>query len=618
MNLGALPLCPRIRLLTSNAYPFSQRHARTSYGADGGSSNAGGGWEPDNSYTMASDSLSGDVSAAGGKLRACLACGMAALFVAAVMIAVQVPIFDRTIVPLDEGQLLAIAYRIRNGELLYRDIYTGIFPGVYYATALLVWLAGADLLVTRWAAVFLNVAVALLLWSLASRLVRPFWALLPPLLFAILVVIGFPALTILSYSVLSLLFALIAVLSFVRYLEAGRTRDAVLTGLALTACALTKQNYGVYTAMGIVVGFVWARPGSRLADRGIARALAPVALAGSAATLAAFGALVVAGGWNAFLDATVFSLFASQLTAFNQPIPPIFGPHPEHDGRFMFLYTPPILFNYIMHGEQVLGHWVTGTIRSASVRLGYGLTLATLAIAPLTLLLRTGSDRPATHRSARVVCAFAAIFFLGIFPSAIWSHLTVVVVPVLLLCAWLADGIDRGLAGLARAASLAWRGVFLVALAAAAYVIVRIEADVRRWYPEPMGVPAVSLRVSPTQAALFNGAYEFLIACADPGEAIFVAPDMPVLYVATGGRNPTPYDLTIPGNVKDDVIVERLQASRARCIVYNPRMYAQFSDFRAIFPRFTSYLETVYTRAATISAGDETWHGLERKPEPVP
>jgi hypothetical protein len=565
---------------------------------------------------MTAHSASGELPRfAAAKRRSRLLAPFAALLVVAVMAAVQLPIFDRTIVPLDEGQLLAIAYRINNGERLYRDIYTGIFPGVYYATALLVSLAGADLLVTRWAALVLNAAVALLLWALASRMVRPFWALLPPLLFAILVILGFPALTMLGYSMLSLALALSALLAFLRYLEGARVANALLCGAALALCALTKQNYGIYASFGIAVGFLWARSGSALADRGIIRPLVPVAAAGALVSAVGLGLIAASGAWNDFIDATVLSLFASQLTAFNQPIPPIFGPHPENDGRFMFLYTPPILFNYIMHGDQFLGHWVTATIRGASVRLGYGLTLASLALAPLTLVSSGGRTDPSSRRAARVISAFAAGFFLGIFPSAIWSHLTIVVVPVLLSAAWLVQWLDDNLARLVRPASLAWKGVFLAALVVAAYGILRIQGDLARWYPEPLKLPAATLRVGWAQAALFREAHRFLTECSEPGDAILVAPDMPVLYVSTGGRNPTPYDLTIPGNVKDDLIVERLEASRTRCIVYNPRMYAQFADFRTIFPRFTSYLETRYDRVASMKAGDEVWYGLVRKPE---
>ena len=95
--------------------------------------------------------------------------GAIAVGVAALAAVAQLPSFDRSAVPMDEGQLLAIAGRLLDGEVLYRDIYTGIFPGVYYSTAVLLWIFGEDAVVTRWTQLVLNAAVAGCLWSLGDR-----------------------------------------------------------------------------------------------------------------------------------------------------------------------------------------------------------------------------------------------------------------------------------------------------------------------------------------------------------------------------------------------------------------------------------------------------------------
>jgi hypothetical protein len=42
---------------------------------------------------------------------------------------------------------------LQDGKLLYRDLHTGIFPGIYHFTTLLFNLFGNDLIVTRWAEV---------------------------------------------------------------------------------------------------------------------------------------------------------------------------------------------------------------------------------------------------------------------------------------------------------------------------------------------------------------------------------------------------------------------------------------------------------------------------------
>src|SRR5215510_5229617 len=95
-----------------------------------------------------------------------LALVAAPIVIAALGLLAQLGIYDRSIVHVDEGQLVAIASRLLHGEVLYRDIYTGIFPGLYYTSAALFSLFGSDVRVTRFAAVAVNTATALALWLL--------------------------------------------------------------------------------------------------------------------------------------------------------------------------------------------------------------------------------------------------------------------------------------------------------------------------------------------------------------------------------------------------------------------------------------------------------------------
>ena len=130
-----------------------------------------------------------------GWWRGGLAAGVAALAVLA-----QLPTLDRSAVPVDEGQLVSIADRILHGEVLYRDVYTGIFPGIYYVTALLLDVFGEDVLVTRWAQALVNAATVACLGLLGLRVMRPAWAGLAPVLYLALVIVGFPGLTMFNYS----------------------------------------------------------------------------------------------------------------------------------------------------------------------------------------------------------------------------------------------------------------------------------------------------------------------------------------------------------------------------------------------------------------------------------
>jgi len=548
-----------------------------------------------------------------GRWRWGLAAGLAALAVLA-----QLPTLDLSAVPVDEGQLVSIADRILRGEVLYRDIYTGIFPGIYYATALLLDVFGRDVLVTRWAQALVNAASVACLWLLGLRVMRPAWATLAPVLYLALVVVDFPGLTMFNYSPLALLLALFALLFLLRYLESARPADGIAVGLLLGACGIVKQNFGGLGLLALGLGLVWGRRGGPLACRSLAAVFLPVLASGAALGIGMLAAFAAAGALPDLFHAAFLAVGRTQMDAFSDPFPPIFGPHPHDDPRFVFVYTPAALFNYLVRGETIFGAPVSPLLRGASIRLAYGGALATLLAGVVLLWSERAGGSCERLRATRAVVLFALLFFLGIFPSAIWSHLAFVLAPVLLVLGLVGERISRRIEVHGRAAAWGWKGLF-AALALGALVSGwRISADLRRWYPEPLGLARATLRVSPEQRALLRGATHFLESCARPGEPVFVAPDMPLVYFLANRTNPTPFDLVIPGDVSGPRIVERLAETRTRCVVYNPKMYPQFAPFDELFPEVARHLETAYRRAAVIRGEAGEWYGLVRQRKPGP
>lgn len=534
------------------------------------------------------------------------AVGLLALFA-------QLPSLNRGAVPLDEGQLVAIADRILAGEVLYRDIYTGIFPGIYYVTAALFGVFGEDVVVTRWAAALVNAGIAVGLYLVGARAMRPAWALLAPALYVALVPFAYPALTMFNYSPLAMVLAVWALVFLLRYLEGARLRDAALSGLMLGACGLVKQNFGALASLAVAIGLAWGRLGNGpLARRSLLGGILPIVLCAVAPALLALAALAGAGALPAFLHDTVSALGESQLEAFDDPIPPIFGSHPQDDGRFVFAYTPSSLYAYLLLGKKLFGVGMSPELRSAAIRLAYGGALATLLGGALLLGLDR-RDAPAERRAARCVVVFAGLLFLGIFPSAIWSHLAYVLAPVLLLFALVAERVASAAGRVGPALGRAVAVGCAAFCAAALAVGVHISVDLRGWYPEPLGVERGSLYVSSDQRALLGGAARFLTSCAQPAEPVFVAPDMPLVYFLADRRNPTPYDLIIPGAIDGALIVQRLVSTQTSCIVYNPVMYLQFAAFDELFPEVAAHLASDYRRETVIAGAHASWWGLVRE-----
>lgn len=525
----------------------------------------------------------------------------------------QLPLLDRNFVPMDEGHLALTASRLLDGDLLYRDIHTGIFPGIYLLAAGLFAVFGEDVIVTRFAQCAVNAATVALLFTIGLRLVPLRWAVIPALLFVALGWISFPVLTMFNYAALSGLFGLAALLAALRYADAGRRADGAAIGLLVGLCLFTKQNYGGLAAVGIAAGLSLARPGSGLASRSWTGTFRPVVAAGSAFLLVAIGWLATTGVAAAWVDTTFLSLVGPQLERFDNPIPPIFGPHPEGDARFVFLYIPSSLFDFVLRGDPFLGRPLDLDRISTLVRLFYGLPLAALVAATARLAWTAGRRAPDRERAAELllVC-FAVAFFFGIFPSAVYSHLAYVLAPVLLLFAWLGRELEAALARRSVAGARAWLALAWTLTAAALAAAATIPPHVRGTYTAESGLPHVSLRVMPGQAKLHAEAMEFIAGCATPGEPIFTLPILPVLYLASGHPNPVKWDLLIPGSIDEHAIVAVLARERVRCVVRQRDMSPEFPKLSELYPTLDAYVRRNYRRGRALEGAGQLWHGLVR------
>ncbi len=530
----------------------------------------------------------------------------------------QLAVLDRSFVPLDEGHLALTAHRILDGDLLYRDIHTGLFPGVYWLTAGLFALFGEDLLVTRIAQAFVNLATVLLLWAIGLRLAPARWALLPCVLLVALGWMAFPVLTMLNYAAVAGLFGLAALLQAIRYAETGRTGAGVAVGVLVGLCLLSKQNYGGLAALALGAGLLAVRGRSALAGRPLVPLFAPVVAGGSALLLLAGVGLAATSSLPDWLDRTLLTLLGSQLASFDNPMPPVLGPHPEGEIRFFYLYMPSALFDRLVRGEPFLGGPLEPTAISSWIRLSYGLPLAILLAASARLAWSAGARArgacSASGLSAPAILAggYGVVFFFGIFPSAVYSHLVYVLAPILLLAGWLGAGLEAWLEERARGLGRTSWGM-AVSLTAALFVAsATLPAGVRAAYATPSTLPGATLRLSSTQAALHEQAIRFVEDCAQPGEPIFTLPVLPILYLASGHPNPVRYDLLIPGAIDEDEIIERLETRRVRCIVRQRDMYPEFRPLEALYPKLDGYILENYTRGRPLRSGDQLWHGLVR------
>jgi hypothetical protein len=532
----------------------------------------------------------------------------------------QIPLAHSGHVALDEGQITMIGSRLVSGEYLYRDIYTGIFPGIYWITEALFRLFGVDILVTRYAQLVFNALLAVSVWRFSLKLASPSSAWLAALLHVALVYSSFPGLSFLSYSTVSLFFAMEAALAACAYASAGRVRDGVVCGLLLAATTVVKQNYGALALFSIAIGLVWSRPHGPLRQRTLVQAATPVVASGLVVAVAAGGYLFATESFGAFWEYTFLTLFGPQLSAYNQPMASVFGEHTVHDGIFVFLYTPGILFCYLLIGIPVAARAAFLDVISVAVRIGYGAAWVALLSAPYVLWTRLRRDRESeldgSPSPARILVPFSFVMFFGIFPSAIWSHLAAVLPGQIPLLAALLDDVGRLLT--AAKGVRAWRS--LLARTSAGVITVfllvafaKVSLDVRKWNPREFEIPHASLRVSDRDWYMFGNALAFLNDCARNDETVFIAPDMPILYVASGRKNPTPYDLVVPGDVRDEVMGREIEAAGTRCVVLADMMYPQFQRFEVLFPQLHRLLRESFRVEGSVTFEKLRWEFLVRR-----
>ncbi len=544
------------------------------------------------------------------------------LFVVAAI--VQWPLAHRTIVPMDEGHLAAAASWMHAGKHLYSEIHTGIFPGIYLLTYSLFGVFGEDLLVTRFAAMCVNGLTAVLLWRITARCTDERWAWVAPVAYVAFVPIAFPILSMLNYSTLAVMAGLGALYFLLRTLETKRARDAAGLGLCIAATALTKQNFGGLVLIACLVGGILGGRSAGFRFTEWRRLFVTVGLAGLVPTVFVIAGFVATGTFGDLIEHTLLSLGGSQVEHFNNPIPPILGTHPENDGRFTFLYTPPPMFDDMLNGGRVLGVKPTPGVRSLAIRLSYGLPLVLLVVAFALAIRDRFAPSEATARATRAVLIYGIVFFPGIFPSAIWSHLAFVMIPLLPLYvivghrlhAWLSQRqVDAPVAASRRLAVPTFATLVLFAWVAAGFESITKVIDRN---PTPLELERADLYVSDRMAGLIGGAVEFIERCAPPGEDVFVAPEIPVVYFLTGRTTPQPHDLVIPGNVDGMRIARGLEDAGVRCVVFNPRMYPEFPPFAQLFPDLARYLQSRFVRVETFQGGGTEWYGLMRKPGGAP
>lgn len=484
----------------------------------------------------------------------------------------------------EEGLVVHFAQRMLDGERLYRDLvfYTGPLP-----FELLRWLFklfGQEIVVARFAAAVFHGSACAAAYGIARHGRSESIAHVAAAVVAVAPVVFFPFFSIYYYTPLAFDFALLAAYATTRAIAAPAW--AFAAGFSVGCAALCKQSIGAALAISLFVAL--AANSERTLRRRSLPAYSFGGIAITALTLAVYSSRGdLAEIWRCLVTLPL-ALDESFRSSYMNLWP--LGQLDDSIRASKLLYLPNLYS--LQHG--IFAHVSTRLI--IAIQATYALPLFAIAA---TLVAR--SLRPISS-AAWVNAALLVALSTNLFPRADWGHL-VYVLPIGILQVLLLIAPARRSDG--------WLPPITAFLALVA--ISGGTITLGTWIHEQSGPPLWGKRVPqrPVSAIhrviTFPRVIRYLEARLEPDEEIFVARSEPLLYFATGAKNPTPYPGVIPGlrAEQERNILDAL--ARIRFVVISDLDQPMWTYYSEELPRVQAYLERHYHVADQYPLDDASW-----------
>jgi hypothetical protein len=487
---------------------------------------------------------------------------------------------------LEEGLIVHVAQRMVGGERLYRDIasFTGPFP--FELLAVLFRIFGEEIAVGRGALVVFHGLACASIYGVALRAGAGPLAHAAAACVASAPVLLFPLFSLFFHTTLAFELCLIAAYPAVRGVHSARW--ALAAGIAVACAALCKQTVGALLAAGLLAGVAAVAPPGRRIRQALALALGGALVAGL--TLALYGAR----GDLLPLWRSLVTLPLSFDESFSAPYMNFWPP-----GEFGQAVRPnkglylPSLYTLTSGIFQDVPRWVV-----LVTQLLYGLPIVALAA---TGIRRAAGPLPA---AAWIHTAVLVALTANLFPRTDWGHLVFVVPPALVQLLLLARKPQRASGG-SRVAPRAAAALVLV-LAAGTAIAGLMIYDLSE--PSKLGVRVPQRPVTAQiRSRSLARTIQYLQRHTRPGDPIFVARAEPLLYFATGTRNPTPYSGIIPGIRAEQEIAILAALQGVRFVVMSDIDQPLFLYYRDELPAVQAHLERYFRVPGDFPVGKYSW-----------
>lgn len=551
------------------------------------------------------------------------------LVVAIVVALIQLPFFDRTVSVMDEGHILMFADIVRNGGELYRDATLLPLPGAFYLLALAFEVFEPSILVARWIALISFALMCAISFGITRRLASPTFAWLAVAGMLVYRVWAFPHWHMYSYSTLSLLLLAAGLLAMLRYLESAKLRWLGAAGAAVGLAVLCKQDYGVAGLVAMNAVLLVERLSLPRAERSgtLRRALAynAPAVAIGAATALHF---LRQGLFGEMLQQTLLNHLLGIATFEYSSLPPLFPLFEQSELlRSPFgigTYVPGILF-------QVDWNRLTASVFYNDTFL-FDLLLKAFFYAPYAIVgfggvrlwrLRARFRDAGTRVGA--LCEFAlwslAALLIAILNKPVdFVHVAVLYWPLLWL---LVVYLHAFAAGRSRIAPVLGAIAVVPALLLAGYSAWLMTGLVAK-NSAPLRGPRAGVYLPPDEAKIIGGAVDYLRQNTTADQPVAVLPYYPLVSFLADRRAPhrAAYTLWpieyIPN--REQQIIDAIEASEARHMIYHFTQFAQFPPMRDYAPELFAYLVDAWEidRVMTEHGWAKMVVGLARSNGPPP
>ncbi len=154
----------------------------------------------------------------------------------------------------DEGLILADTQRIMAGQIIYRDFFSLITPGIYYLLLVAWSVFGQYYLIVRLLIILIAWLICVFIYLTSRVILSRLWSALQVIIFIVLL---YPNQLIISFHWLALLFILVAGWQINHYLKQEKDHHLVLSGLSLGLGAFFLHVQPIIAAAAIAIFLLW-------------------------------------------------------------------------------------------------------------------------------------------------------------------------------------------------------------------------------------------------------------------------------------------------------------------------------------------------------------------------